>query len=97
MQCGKELGVDLKQRNLENVPEFKCLFKCMLVKDGILRDGVFSEEQIMKAIKEDTELDAAGKDKAGKVVPKCLEEVKNTSDVCAKSYEITECISKGLI
>lgn len=91
------MGVDLKQKELEKIPEYKCLFKCMLEKDGILKDGVLSEEQIMKVIKEDSEFDSADKEKVNKVVPKCLDEVKNAADLCVKSFELTKCIYKGLL
>ncbi|KAL5288569.1 Obp56e family protein [Megaselia abdita] len=97
VECAKEMGVDLKQKDLEKVPEFKCLFKCMLEKDGILKDGVMSEEQIMKVIKEDSELDEAGKEKVSKVIPKCMEDAKNIADLCVKSFELTDCVYKGLV
>lgn len=95
-QCAKEMGVDLRQEDLEKSPEYKCIFQCMLEKDGVLRNGVFSEDQIVKLIKEDDDLDEVSKSKASEVAQKCMNGIPKTPDLCEKSFELTICVYHGL-
>ena len=94
MKCADEMNVDLKSKDVEKDPKFKCLFKCMLEKDGIIKDDTLEEEELIKEISEDKDLEAGDRDKAVKAVPKCMDEAKSKSDLCEKSYDVTMCIYK---
>lgn len=94
IQCAKDMKLDLTQQDLAQKPEFKCLFKCMFEKEGLLKDGQFLVDLIIKSIQTHTNLDAATKDKLSKAVPTCLDSVKSTSDICVKSYDFTVCSHK---
>lgn len=91
------MKVDLAQKDLTSTPEYKCIFKCMLEKDGMLKNGVLSEDLISKFLKEnkDLGLDAATKNKIIKALPNCLENVKNIDDLCVKSFSLFECFYKN--
>lgn len=94
-QCAKDLGIDLTQKNIENSPDYKCLFKCMFEKDGVLKNGVLLEEEIIKFVKECPETNAAEKEKITKAVPKCLDETKTQADLCDKSFNFAICVYKN--
>lgn len=95
IQCAKNMNVDLGQKDLVQKPEFKCLFKCMFELDGVLKDGVLLEDPIIKSIQDEKDLNPTEKDKLVKAVPKCLDAVKSTADVCVKSFSFGECLYKS--
>lgn len=94
VQCAKDLKIDLGKKDLAQNPEYKCILKCMLEKEGLMKDGHFVEDAIMKDIQDDTRLDAAAKEKFMKVVPTCLVSVENLTDICVKSFQFFECTHK---
>ncbi|KAL5288568.1 Obp56h.2 family protein [Megaselia abdita] len=94
-ECAKELGIDLSRKDYENIPNINCVFKCMMEKDGSLKDGVFSEERLIQVIETEKDLDVPKKAKFIKAMPKCLEEIKEKSDLCTKSIGLVYCLNKS--
>lgn len=77
--------------------DFKCLFKCMFEKDGVLKDGALLEPKIIESIQNDKVLDAASKAILINAVPKCLDTVKSIADICVKSFSFGECLYKSAL
>lgn len=86
----------MERKDFESIPNFKCFFKCMMEKDGILRNETFSQERFEEVLKEDEELTDSEREKSIKALPICLDESKFINDLCNKSFTITFCLYKIL-
>lgn len=94
IECAKGSTLDLSKADAWQKPEYKCILKCSLDKDGFLKDGALVDAVVLKSIQDEKDLDPAVKDKLLKAAPPCLDGVKSTADLCEKSFNLVACLYK---
>uniref|UniRef100_T1H296 Uncharacterized protein n=1 Tax=Megaselia scalaris TaxID=36166 RepID=T1H296_MEGSC len=93
-ECAKELKIDMTSKDIEE-DKIKCLFKCFMEKEGIMKDGIIDMKESEKAIRNEEKIKEEDKGHAISAIPACIEEAKEGDD-CQKAFDFTVCMLNSL-
>lgn len=93
-KCGEELDIALTEQGFEKSTNYKCFFKCLMEKDGILVNETFSQERFKEVLADDKRLNDPDRFNILKVLPICFDEAKYINDLCNKSFTVIYCLHK---
>lgn len=90
-ECADEMKIDLES-DFE-VDDIKCLFKCSMEKEGLMKGGLIDVKAVEKMIREEEAINEMVKPKAITALPDCMEKAKEGDD-CQKALDFTICMMK---